>query len=77
MRGQAINWAITLFVLGLIMPGVDNFAHAGGFAGGYLMSRVLDPLKPERIDHVIGAVVCLAASLLSIIVPLAFAFLVR
>ena len=44
------------------MRGVDNFAHAGGFFGGYLAARVLDPLKPERVDHIVIALVCLAAT---------------
>ena len=40
----------------------------GGFAGGYLAARSLDPLKPERVDHIVIALVCLGASLLSIVV---------
>jgi hypothetical protein len=48
------------------MPGVDNYAHAGGFGGGWLAARVLDPMKPERIDHLAAAVVCLLLSALSI-----------
>jgi hypothetical protein len=48
------------------MPRVDNWAHGGGFAGGYLAGRMLDPLKPERIDHLLIAVVCLMLSVLSI-----------
>ena len=35
--------------------GVDNWAHAGGFAGGYLAAIWLDPLKRERTDHVVVA----------------------
>jgi rhomboid protease GluP len=64
---QALNYAAMIFVFGLIMPGIDNYAHAGGFAGGYLAGRVLDPLKPERIDHMAIAVGCLALSLASIV----------
>ena len=45
----------------LLLPGIDNYAHAGGFAGGYLAARLLDPLKPERIDHIVIAVLCLGA----------------
>ena len=67
VHGQAMSWALTMFVFGLIMPGVDNYAHAGGFAGGFLAGRLLDPLKPERINHIVGAIVCLGLSLLSII----------
>jgi rhomboid protease GluP len=64
---QAISYAVTLGIFGFIMPGIDNYAHAGGFAGGYLAARILDPLEPERVDHLIAAVVCLAASLLSVV----------
>jgi len=67
VRGQAVRYAVILGVMGLIMPGIDNFAHAGGFFGGYLVSRWLDPLRPERIDHIVLALACLAATILSII----------
>jgi rhomboid protease GluP len=66
VRGQALRYAAILGVFGLIMPGVDNFAHAGGFAGGYLTAMWLDPLKPERIDHIVTALICLAATALAI-----------
>jgi rhomboid protease GluP len=68
VHSQAWSWAVAMFVFGLIMPGIDNYAHAGGFAGGFYASRFLDPLKPERIDHMLGAVVCLALSMLSVAV---------
>jgi rhomboid protease GluP len=32
------QWALVLFLLGFFMPGINNFAHAGGFAGGYLVA---------------------------------------
>jgi rhomboid protease GluP len=67
VRSEAMGYAVTLFVFGLIMPGVDNFAHAGGFAGGYLAGMWLDPLKRERMDHFIGAAVCLVATALAIL----------
>jgi rhomboid protease GluP len=60
---QAWSYAVTSGVLGFIIPGVDNAAHIGGFAGGYLAGRLLDPLVPERIDHVVIAVICLIVSL--------------
>jgi hypothetical protein len=50
------------------MRGVDNFAHAGGFFGGYLTALFLDPLKPERVDHILIALVCLVATFLAIAV---------
>src|SRR5688572_2830451 len=67
MRGEAIRYAVILGFMGLIIPGIDNLAHAGGFFGGYLSGRLLDPLKPERTDHMLIAVLCLAAAAASII----------
>lgn len=71
-HGQAWSWALTMFVFGLVMPGVDNYAHAGGFAGGYAAGLLLDPLKPERIEHLLWAVICLALSMLSVLVSVLF-----
>lgn len=70
VSSQAMTYAAILFVFGLIFPGVDNFAHLGGFIGGYAMAWVLDPMKPERMEHLIAAVVCLAATALSILASL-------
>jgi rhomboid protease GluP len=63
---QGWYYAIAAGMMGFIMPGVDNYAHIGGFAGGYLTGRFLDPLAHERIDHLIIAVSLLALTLLSI-----------
>jgi rhomboid protease GluP len=50
------------------MPGVDNWAHLGGFLGGYLVGRFLDPLLPERGDHILAAVACLLLSAAAVVV---------
>ena len=71
-RSYASSYVLMLVVVGFLMAGVDNYAHAGGFGGGYLAARQLDPLKPERIDHIALAVGCLAASLLSIVASIVF-----
>jgi membrane associated rhomboid family serine protease len=65
---DAIGSARCALILGFFgfVARVDNFAHAGGFLGGYLAARYLDPLKPERIDHVVIALVCLGATLAAI-----------
>ena len=64
---EALSYALMLGLFGFLMPGVDNYAHAGGFGGGYLMAQLLDPLKPERIDHIGIALACLAASVVAIV----------
>jgi rhomboid protease GluP len=63
----AMRYAVILFVFGLIMPGVDNFAHAGGFLGGYATSAFLKPSTRERGDHMIAAVVCVAATVIALV----------
>jgi rhomboid protease GluP len=66
--GQAgLQYALIMGVMGFIMPGVDNSAHLGGFIGGYAASLVLDPLKPERIDHLAMAVGALAITFIAIV----------
>jgi rhomboid protease GluP len=67
---EALSYALMLGIFGFLMPGVDNYAHAGGFGGGYLAAKLLDPLTPERIDHIAIAVACLAASILSVVVSI-------
>lgn len=54
---QYWQWAIVLFVLGFIGSGVDNYAHAGGFVGGYLSAWGLGSTdrRPERGDDRIVA----------------------
>ncbi len=54
-------------LIGFLLPGIDNWAHIGGFAGGYGAARLLDPLRPERTNHVVMALVLLAASLLAVV----------
>ena len=65
-----MGFAAILFVIGLVMPGIDNWAHAGGFGGGYLMARWLAPLKPERTDHQIAALLCIGLTILSVVASL-------
>jgi rhomboid protease GluP len=73
-REQAMIWIVTGLMFGFALPGVDNWAHIGGLAGGYLAALWLDPLKPERGDHVLLAVAALVLSLgavaVSLLVPL-------
>lgn len=75
VRAEAMGYALTLFVFGLIMRGVDNYAHAGGFAGGYLAGMWLDPLTRERMDHFVWAAVCLLFTALAIVASIVTAYL--
>jgi membrane associated rhomboid family serine protease len=67
---QAWSYAITMLVFGFLMRGVDNWAHIGGFAGGYFGGMLLDPLQPERGNHQALALACLLATAASVIASL-------
>ena len=64
---QAWSYAIFMIVFGFVMRGVDNWAHIGGFAGGYFGGMLLDPMQPERGNHQALAVLCLAATAAAVI----------
>lgn len=65
---QALQWALMLGVMGFLIPGVDSWAHLGGFAGGLLAASVTRPLEPERPRHLLAALLCLLASAAAVVV---------
>ena len=67
IHAEAKRYAVILFVFGFVMPGIDNFAHAGGFIGGYATSAFFNPLTRERGDHMVIALACLFATLMAIV----------
>ena len=67
-RSYAAQSIIFVLMQGIFLQGIiNNLAHGGGFIGGYIAARILDPLKPERVDHIVIAMVCLGVSLLAIV----------
>jgi rhomboid protease GluP len=67
VKQMATSIMIQAVIFGLLVQGIDNYAHLGGFAGGYLMSAVLKPMTRERGDHMVIALVCLLATAASIV----------
>jgi rhomboid protease GluP len=67
IKQMAVSIIMQAALFGLLIPGIDNYAHLGGFAGGYLASEFLNPMSKERGDHMIVALLCLAATAVSII----------
>jgi rhomboid protease GluP len=54
------QWALVLFVLGFLMPGVNNVAHAGGFVGGFAAGLML-ALAEHRSETVVDQLLAAAA----------------
>ena len=71
---MAWSYALFMIIFGFLMSRVDNAAHLGGFAGGYLGGMLLDPRKPERGNHLVLAFVCLALTVASIVASLVIPF---
>ena len=67
IRAETTQLIVMFAVMGLLMPSTDNYAHAGGFAGGYFVSALLNPFTKERGNHLIAALACLAATLLALV----------
>jgi rhomboid protease GluP len=61
--GQALfrhvgGWAIGILIFGLLVPGINNWAHGGGFLAGVALAYLLGYLerRPEgRLDRLLGA----------------------
>jgi len=47
LTAQLWQWALIMFVMGFLMSGVNNWAHAGGFAGGWIAAEAM-PFSADR-----------------------------
>jgi rhomboid protease GluP len=74
---QYWQWALVLFVMGFLMPGVNNAGHAGGFLGGYLAALLLghEATRPERPWHALAAALAAAVTVAAFALALYTAFL--
>ena len=66
IRQTAISITVQAVLFSLFVQGIDNYAHLGGFIGGYLASSFLNPMSRERGDHMVIALCCLLASALAV-----------
>ena len=60
---QFLQWAVLLFIMGFIMPGVDNWAHGGGFVGGYAAAYIFSrSSEREGLGAYLAGGLCLLAT---------------
>jgi rhomboid protease GluP len=67
---QAWSYALFMIVFGFLMSRVDNWAHIGGFLGGYLAGLLLRPERKESPTDTALAILCLVATAASIVASL-------
>ena len=63
---QIGGWAISIFVFGLLVPGINNWAHGGGMAAGVLCGLLLGYQENRRellVHRLLGAACALATIL--------------
>jgi membrane associated rhomboid family serine protease len=51
LRKQLIYWLIYIAVIGFIMRGTDNYAHAGGLVSGFLLGKILPDRQPSGMSE--------------------------
>ncbi len=67
------RWALLLFLASFFLAGVNNWGHAGGFAGGYVAALVFGHLerRPERGIDRLAALGAIALTVLAFVLAIA------
>ena len=62
---QLSGWVISIFIFGLLFPGINNWGHGGGLIGGALLGMLLGytEKKWENVFHHALALLCAVATL--------------
>jgi len=73
---QYWHWSLVIFVMGFLMPGVNNLAHAGGFLGGYLAALVVrhEAETREGAVHRLAAVAVLVLTAACFVLAISTAY---
>lgn len=60
MYREVSGWILSLFIFGLLFPGINNWAHGGGILGGIVLGMLLgyNEQRAENVLHHILAFLC-------------------
>lgn len=69
VSSEVTGWLVSLVLIGLIMPGINNWGHGGGVVGGAVLGSLLGygGRRPERAWHRLLAVACAVVTLLILV----------
>lgn len=63
---EVSGWVISLVLFGLVMPGINNWAHGGGVVGGIVLGMLFgyeERRKDTPINHILASLCALATLL--------------
>jgi rhomboid protease GluP len=72
LTAQLWQWAILIFVMGFVMQGVNNWAHAGGFAGGWVTAEAMRLSDEKRESPAVQVLALLLLIVTAVGFPLSF-----
>ena len=72
LTAQLWQWAIVVFVMGFVMQGVNNWAHAGGFAGGWVCAELMRSSEEKRESPAVQVLALLLLVVTAVGIPLSF-----
>ena len=66
---EVSGWLISLVLFGLIMPGINNWAHGGGIVGGIVLGKILGYRErgPETTGQRVLALLCILVTVLILV----------
>jgi rhomboid protease GluP len=73
---QAMGWIVGLVIFGLLIPGINNWAHGGGLLAGVLLGFLLgdSDRRPETAFHQLLGWACILLTLVVLIWAITGAF---
>ncbi len=76
---QVGGWVIGLFVFGLILPGINNWAHGGGIAAGIVLGYILgyEQKTRENVLHRFIGAGCIGFTAVILVISVVSGFLSR
>jgi rhomboid protease GluP len=72
LTAQLWQWAILVFVMGFVMQGVNNWAHAGGFAGGWVTAELMRSSEEKRESPAVQVLALILLVVTAVGIPLSF-----
>jgi len=51
VRSQLIRWVVYILLFGFFVGGIDNLAHIGGLAAGFLLGRIMADREPATAEE--------------------------